>query len=344
MPLLHQRSVLLYGGLLVSVFILGGLVAGHHNEIRETLANASPWFVGLAAAAAAVSYVLVGLSLWEILRLLDHRLGLLETLHIGFISTAMNYILSTAGLSGFAVKALMLRRRHVPYGTLLTASAVSSVFCYLILVLVIAQGLLCLALKLQGSRLEIVENVVGLTALVLFTAGFAAGFFHHEFRTRIGLWVFHSVNRVMFLFSKKNIPREDFDEFDAQIARGLVTIRRKGWRLAVAVAYIVGDWFCCLLVLDLAFRAVGHPLGATTLLAGFGAGMLATLIPFLPAGMGAMEGSMAAVFSQFGVPWDLALSACLIFRLMYYLLPGALSIVLFWFVRTHEPAPAGGTA
>ena len=65
-------------------------------------------------------------------------------------------------------------------------------------------------------------------------------------------------------------------------------------------------------------------------MAGFAVGMMATLIPILPGGLGAMELAMTAVYAQMGIDWDAALMATLIYRVVYYILPGIVSIFIYW--------------
>jgi uncharacterized protein (TIRG00374 family) len=58
--------------------------------------------------------------------------------------------------------------------------------------------------------------------------------------------------------------------------------------------------------------------------------MVTTLIPVLPGGLGAMELAMTAVYAQMGIDWDAALMATLIYRVVYYVLPGIVSIFIYW--------------
>jgi len=72
--------------------------------------------------------------------------------------------------------------------------------------------------------------------------------------------------------------------------------------------------------------------------AGFAFGMLMTLIPILPGGLGAMEAAMTAAFSGMGIPVAQALTASLLFRLFYYLLPAFASVFIYWALHASEPA------
>ena len=91
------------------------------------------------------------------------------------------------------------------------------------------------------------------------------------------------------------------------------------------------------MTLFFAFKAFGIQIYAGVLSAGFAVGQATTLIPILPGGFGAMEGSMAAVFEGLGVRWEGALVAVLIFRACYYVIPGLTSVFVLWGLKMSEP-------
>ncbi len=85
--------------------------------------------------------------------------------------------------------------------------------------------------------------------------------------------------------------------------------------------------------------AVGVRIPIGILLAGFALGMVTTLIPILPGGLGAMELAMTGVFTQMGIDWEAALMASLIYRFAYYIIPGIISVVVYWGLKLSEPSP-----
>ena len=106
----------------------------------------------------------------------------------------------------------------------------------------------------------------------------------------------------------------------------------------MTIIYVCADWLFTILVLYFAFRAVGIHITAGVLVAGFAVGMVTTLIPILPGGLGAMELAMTAVYSQMGIDWDSALMASLIYRVVYYILPGIVSIFIYWGLQLSSPS------
>lgn len=333
-----RPGLVLSVGIAASGAILAWLILNHLAALMRVGGQIDWRFVGGSVACALASYLMVGLALREVLALLGHRLSLPAVLGIALVSATTNYFVSSAGVSGFALKAHLLRKRHVPYGITVTASVVSSAILYFVLALIVAQGLAYLVLHLRGTRFAVMEGAVGLALLIAVAAGLIVFFFNHELRGRVTLTLFHWANRAAFFFSKREIPREKFEEFETQLTEGLERIRRGGHGLTRIVAYTCCDWGLAMMALYFGFRAVGVELPVGHLSAGFTIGQAATLIPILPGGLGAVEGSMAAVFESLGLDWEKALVAVLLYRMAYYLLPGVMSVFVLWGLKVSEPA------
>jgi uncharacterized protein (TIRG00374 family) len=333
----RYNRLVIFLGVVVSLGILAYMTLGHLARVREVGAQIHWNWVGLAAFCALGSYGMVGCALGELLVLLGYGLGWAELLGIALVSTTANYFVSTAGVSGFALKAHLLRKRQVPYGATVTASVLSSVILYMVLAAIIGQGLVYLALRMGGTRFAIMESALGLVVLLAVAVPAMVFFFNRELRGRLTQKLFHWANMVTYRLSKSEIPREEFFAFEEQLNEGLERVRQDKGRLTTTVIYTCLDWGLCMLSLFCCFKAVGVQLPVGHIAAGFTAGQAATLIPFLPGGLGVLEGSMAAVFEGLGVDWDKAFVAVLLYRLTYYLLPGLISILVLWGLKVSEP-------
>ncbi len=333
-----HRRIIIAAGVLFSLGILGYLVMGHLDALARISSRIEWSYAWAAVASALASYLMVGLALREVLGLLGHALAFPVVLGIATVSNTVNYFISTAGVSGFALKAHLLRKRQVPYATTLMASVVSSAILYFVLALILGQGLLYLVMHLQGARLEIMEGIFGLLLLLGTSTALMVFIFNHKLRGRMTRAIFHRLNRLVYSFSKGEIPKENFVEFEHQLAAGLSTIHHHRGKITRAVTFTALDWGLTMLTLYFCLLAVGvRGLPVGHLSAGFAVGQAAMLIPVLPGGLGAMEGSMAAVYSSLGVDWDAAFMAVLLYRLIYYVAPGLLSVLVFWGLKMSEP-------
>lgn len=332
-----SKKLALYAPVVLSLGILGWLIYPNVGAMAETLRTCNPWWLLLSFCFAVSSYTFMGFTLWEVLRLLGIRLPFLEVAGIAFVSTTVNYFVSSGGISGFATRAHLLGKRQVPYGASVTSSVVITVLIYLALAFIVVQGAVLQFLHTPDFNKSMVEAIIGVGAVLGFAFGLTLLFFHHELRATWARKAFVAVNHVIYFFSKKEIPHENFLKFESQLDEGIRTILTRKYELTKVVAYVFCDWFSNILILYFAFKAVGVSLGVTTLIAGFAFGMLMTIIPILPGGLGAMEAAMTAAFSGMGVPVPQALTASLLFRLFYYLLPAVSSVFIYWGLHATEP-------
>jgi hypothetical protein len=117
--------------------------------------------------------------------------------------------------------------------------------------------------------------------------------------------------------------------FQRNLNRGLEFLLRRKGRMVVPTLWIIVDWMFTLLILYGAFVAVQHRIPLTFVVVGFAVGIVLSLVSFVPGGLGVMEGSMAAIFTSLGVPFETAVVAVLIFRFAYYVVPMIVSMFFF---------------
>lgn len=336
--MLKSGRLALVAGAVVAFALLAWIVGSNYAEVRAAAAGLSWGWAGAALVCALTSHAMGGLALSAVLTLLGHPLGAPVVLGISLVSTTANYVVSTGGVSGFALKAHLLHKRLVPIATTIIASALTSVILYAVLAAILVQGLATLAFRLQGSRVGLLEGIIGLCVLLVAAGGLIALFLDGRLRGTAARRVFHWTNQAAFRLSTKEIPAESFMDFERQMAHGLARIRHEHGHLTLAVLYTCLDWGFAMISLWLCFKAVGDALPLGPLSAIFAVAQGATLIPVLPGGLGAAEGSMAAVLVALGYDGGRALVAALLFRVSYYVAPSLLSVFVLWGLKLSEPA------
>jgi uncharacterized protein (TIRG00374 family) len=335
----NRRRALVWAlGAAAALALLAALVGARLDEVRRVGEAVSWGWVAAALACALAGHAMVGMALSETLAVLGHALGAPIVLGIALVSTTANYMLSAGGATGFALKAHLLHKRHVPIATTITASAVTSAILYAVLALILAQGLVTLLLRAGGARLAVMESAFGLLVLLAGAAFLLVAFFNQSVRGRLAHRLFRATNRAAYSLSQREIPPEDFAAFEMQLNQGLGRIRAGRGRLTATILYTCFDWGFAMTSLWCCFRAVGVHLSVGPLVAAFTTGQAATLIPLLPGGLGAAEGSIAALMAGFGVEASAALVAALLFRLCYYVVPSLLSVLVLWGLKVSEPA------
>jgi uncharacterized membrane protein YbhN (UPF0104 family) len=91
-------------------------------------------------------------------------------------------------------------------------------------------------------------------------------------------------------------------------------------------------WAFQIAVLWAAFHAFGDSPPLAVLVQAFFIGMLGNLLP-MPGGVGGVEGGMVGAFSAFGVSFDLALVAVLVFRAFTFWLPLIPGVIAYFRLR-----------
>jgi len=91
-------------------------------------------------------------------------------------------------------------------------------------------------------------------------------------------------------------------------------------------------WAFQIAVLWAAFHAFGDSPPIAVLIQGFFIGMLGNLLP-IPGGVGGVEGGMVGAYTAFGVDFDLALVAVLVFRAFTFWLPLVPGVIAYFRLR-----------
>lgn len=75
------------------------------------------------------------------------------------------------------------------------------------------------------------------------------------------------------------------------------------------------------------FRAVQHPIGMSSLLAGYAIPQLLGKVLFLPGGVGAVEASMVALYASLGVRHEVGIIVILAYRVISFWIPTLLGLI-----------------
>ena len=330
---------LLYSlGVVLSVGIIALMVYQTRDSFVKIWQGVSTRYLFLSLASSVLIYISMGLSLYEVLRIMGRRVSKSAAIGIALVSTTVNYVVSSLGVSGFALRAHLLNRRRVPFGMCVTASIVITVLLYFVLAVIILQGSVLMLFNSSATTMQILKNFLLIVVMCAVCVVITAFLFNNEWRSKWLRKTFRLINKVLYHVFRALIPKGKYDTFMDQLDEGIDLIHKKKKKLTWTIVYVCADWLFTILVLYFAFRAVGIHITAGVLVAGFAVGMVTTLIPLLPGGLGAMELAMTAVYSQMGIDWDSALMATLIYRVVYYIIPGIVSIFIYWGLQLSSPS------
>lgn len=324
-------------GILLSVGVLAVLIYQAKDSFVKIWQTVQTKYLFLSVLSSVLIYVSMGMSLYEVLRIMGRRIGKSAAIGIALVSTTVNYAVSSLGASGFALRAHLLNRRRVPFGTCVTASIVITVLLYFVLAIIILQGSVLMLFHSSATPVQLLKNFILIVIMCAVCAAVTAFLFNDAWRYKSIRKLFRWINKFLFHVFGALIPKARYDDFMDQLDEGIALIHKKKKKMTWTIVYVCADWLFTILVLFFAFRAVGVHIAAGVLVAGFAIGMVTTLIPILPGGLGAMELAMTAVYAQMGIDWDAALMATLIYRVVYYVLPGMVSIFIYWGLQLSSP-------
>jgi hypothetical protein len=303
------------------------------TDARALLATARgvpPAMLVAPMALTLLSYAAMARSYQGIADAAGSPLSFRTWLRLTFVSNTANYVVTSAGLSGFAVRMVLLAQQGVPSGRAVLISLVQTFLTNATLLCFVLAGFVSLVSHRELSGGSLIAAAVAIVAFValLVLAGLLAA------RRRLRRRLLRRGTQLLDAALRRVAPRRAPDRarlwrFQHNLDEGIAFLLQRKDRMLAPAAWITLDWFLTLAILWVAFRAVGQPVGIGLVLVGFGVGLLCSLVSFVPGGLGIMEGSMAAVYVSLGVPLERAVVAVLIFRVAYYVLPLLISVFLF---------------
>jgi uncharacterized protein (TIRG00374 family) len=116
-------------------------------------------------------------------------------------------------------------------------------------------------------------------------------------------------------------------------------IAGRGRDRRVLLGTTVLAWTAEGLCLYFALRATGAEVGVDVLLLAYTVGIIASMVPLLPAGVGVVETVTPLILHVYGVPLATALAAVLTFRLIANVLPAIAGTLALAWLRVGAPPP-----
>jgi uncharacterized protein (TIRG00374 family) len=323
--------LLIIGSALLGLAVLIALVLlADARALVETAMGIPPSGLIGPLVFSLLSYAAMARSYQGIANLAAQRLPFLVWLRITFVSNTVNYVVTSAGLSGFAVRMFLLSQYGVASGRAVLISLVQTFLTNFTLLFFILGGFVSLLIRQQltGPSLAIATAALAAFAGVLVYALVLV--INRRLRRLTLFWIGRLAHRVLRRFAPSRTPDlVRFWRYQHNLDRGIEFLLARKQGMIAPTAWITFDWVLTSGILWAAFRGVSHPLSPGVVMVGFGVGLFFALVSFVPGGLGIMEGSMSAVFVSLGVPLEKAVVAVLIFRLTYHVLPLFVSMFLF---------------
>jgi uncharacterized protein (TIRG00374 family) len=323
-----HRSRWVRGAFLLGLAAFGAIfLFADFRELWAVLSHANLWLLTLPVLCMVASYLTMARSYQGIAIAAGCPVSLVEMLKITFVANSMNYLVATGGLSGFAVRMYFFTRLGMASQTAVVVSLAQTFLtnCTLLAFVLVGFAYVFSSHTLQGSAL--VATTI-LLVLAIVAAAFAALLLlHPRLRRRTLFWIAQSAYWIMHRTLPHRTPaRTHIWRYQFNLNRGIAFLLSRKQAMLAPLFYIIVDWFLTILILYTSFLTVRYWIDFAEVIVGFAVGIVLSFASLIPGGLGIMEGSMAAVFSSMGVPFETAVVAVLLFRVIYYLLPLLISL------------------
>jgi len=321
------QSALIIVILVVGIYFLLPKLAGFGDAI-STVGTASPFWVGVAVVCGILSFVAYIALFRSVVGGRDFPITVREAYEINMASFAAKLVFSAGGAGGVILTYWALRQGGMGRRNVATRMVAFIALHYIFYPLaIVVFGILLKTGVLSGSTASGLTIVPAAIAGLVLIIGLAVALLPADIERRLrGLAGPRGGGRVMSTLAA--VP--------ATVSTGV----KEAFRLlstpgqaGLAFVGAVGFWAANVGILWASFTALGVPVTFGVVVLGFFIGLTANLIPFVPAGVGAVDAGMIAIFVLFGLPEGGVFAAVLIYRLVAFWLPIPFGVVAFLQLR-----------
>lgn len=307
--------------------LLGMFAFADLREMWRVLAHADGLLLVLSFVSGALAYAAMARSYQGIAAAAGADISFWEMFKVTIVASTVNYVVSTGGLSGFAVRIYFFTRRGVASSTAVLISLAQTFLTNLTLLGFILLGFGYLFREQSLTGYALIISAVLLGAFIGVGILCAVLLFHARLRRRSLFYIAQATHWLLHrVVPHRTPPRTHIWRYQFNLNRGIAFLVARKREMIVPFAYILLDWVFTILILYTAFLAVGHPVAISFVITGFAVGMVLSYVSLIPGGLGIMEGSMAAIFTGLGVPYETAVVGVLVYRLAYYVMPLVVSV------------------
>ncbi|MCU0488232.1 MAG: flippase-like domain-containing protein [Anaerolineales bacterium] len=317
-----------------------GLVLWDGKRIAAVLQQADWHYLPGALLFTAFSYLCVSYTYTMVARIFGIRMPGRDLTEIGFITTSLNHVVRSGGLAGYSVRYFLMSLHGVPLSEVLSSS-----FVHYYLTSIDMLVMLPVAIIYVLTRVEVVNELrITLTILVTFYILFTILFTYVVFSNSLRAWLLDRFTRFQNRLAQRRGQspgvltrlQGGLIDFNNHVAVGLQALRQETPSTSLVVLLTFVDWVSSAVVVGLCFDAFGPALKPGAIIASFMIGVMAGVLSAIPGGIGVQEGSMAGIGMLFGATFEQAILASLLFRVIYYFVPYAIT-PLFYPRLLHQP-------
>ena len=326
------------GYVIIFIIILGVLFAfANLRKFKDHFVSMNILFFLVSVGCTFMVYLFEGIFTKLSLMVFDERLPLLASLRYFFIINAFGYLVSLGGLTPFATQIYVLEHHEISPKISTLSRVLHLIFFNILFDLLLIAGFVALFFHRGKEQLHLTAIIIAISLFFVLITGLYLAIFWRSFQQKASIIFVRLFNRIVGLFSRKfRIEEHWVRGFLNDFNTGFFKLLKKpGYFVSIFIVTVV-DWGLWLGVMYFCFRSFNYPVRADFLIIGFSLGQIIGILSMIPGGAGTMEGSMALVFVALGVSLETALSAIILFRISFYIIPFFLSLPFYFSLRRRR--------
>lgn len=324
--------------LIVLVVMVGlAFIVADLDQIWTALQEANWKIIPLALAATLISYTCISINFAQVSRLLGVDMSLKDLTIVGYVSSVINRIVLSAGAAGYSVRFMLMKGYGVTMREVVTISILHFYLTSLLMISMLPVGFIYLGLNAELGQTTTILLAIAALLLLMVAILATALIFRNKLRKRVIGTLVKAIDNLLH----RDVS-EPLERFDATMDKGVKAMGENRSTMVIIASVIVIDWIFSATTLWFCFRAFDITLSIGELVSGFVIGTVAGVASLFPGGLGIQEASMTGIFTLFGVPFEKAVLASILYRVIYMIIPYLLSLGFYHLVlrpQDEEESP-----
>lgn len=230
----------------------------------------------------------------------------------------VNHIVPTGGAAGFSYLGWVLGRHGVKPGRATMAQIIRFALAFISFVLLLIVAVVVLTFDHRIDRSIILISVGMVLAAVGGTIGIIYIIGSKKRLVAFSIWLTRTFNKVIAKLTRGGkqqvIKLETIESFFEELNQDYLEIRRDKRILISPLFWAIIVNIADVLLLVIAFLALGIWVNPAILFVAFGVSSLASIVSITPGGTGVYEAIMITFLASAGVPADIAIAGTLVAR------------------------------
>lgn len=243
----------------------------------------------------------------------------------------VNHILPSGGAAGFSYLGWVLKRHGVSAGRATMAQIIRFSLSFISFVAILVLAVLFLFFDQKINKFTVIISAVLVVAVIIGVILMIYVIGNRSRLTKFAGWLTHTVNRVVFRFTRGKkrqvVKLEIVENFFGDLHQDYLEIRREKKILIKPLLWVIVDHILDVGLILIAFLALGFWVNPAMLFIAFGLSSIVSVFSGTLGGTGVYEAIMVAFLASAGTEPGIAIAGTLLARVI--LLAGT---ILFGFV------------